>query len=110
MGSGLWLSSLASSSVRSVVVNFHLNGCAVWLYRFSNADRRSDMASISVKSLGESTFRWTIGEVDLYLVQPGRVHRGVHHDRVGVLLGESVDRGLSAMGGPVVHDPEHPIG
>ena len=29
LGSGLWLSSLASSSVRSVVVNLHLNGCAV---------------------------------------------------------------------------------
>jgi hypothetical protein len=25
------------------------------------------------------------------------VHRGVQHDRVGVLLGESVDRGLSAV-------------
>jgi hypothetical protein len=60
LGWGLWLSSLSSSSVRSVVVNFHLNGCAVWLYRFSNADRRSETASISVKSLGESTFRWTM--------------------------------------------------
>ena len=58
MGSGLWLSSLASSWVRSVVVNFHLNGFVVWLYRFSNADRRSETASISVKSLGESTLRW----------------------------------------------------
>ena len=57
---GFGFVSLASSSVRSVVVNFHLNGCAVWVYRFSNADRRSEMASMSVKSLGESTFRWTM--------------------------------------------------
>ena len=35
---------------------------------------------------------------------------GVDHDRIGVLRGEPVDRGLSAMGGPVVDDPEDTLG
>jgi len=60
--------------------------------------------------VGREHFPLDNREVDLYLVQPGRVHRGVNYDRIRVLLGESVDRGLSAMGGSVVHDPEHPIG
>jgi hypothetical protein len=93
-----------------VVVNFHLNGCAVWLYRvLERGQAVGDGVDIG-EVVGREHFPLDDGEVDLYLIQPGRVHRGVHHDRVGVLLGESVDRGLSAMGGPVVHDPKHPIG
>jgi hypothetical protein len=38
------------------------------------------------------------GEVDFYLIEPGRVDRGVHHDRVGELLSESVDGFLSPVG------------
>ena len=63
-----------------------------------------------VKSLGASDLALDDGEVDLDLVQPGGVHRGVHHDRGGELLGEPVDRGLAAVGGAVVDDPEHPVG
>ena len=67
-------------------------------------------ASRSVKSLGETYFSLDDGEVDLDLVQPGGVHRGMHHDRVRVLLGQPVDRGLATVGGSVVDNPEHPIG
>jgi hypothetical protein len=50
------------------------------------------------------------GEVDLYLVQPGRVHRCVHHDRVREPSGQTLNRCLATVRGPVVDDPEHPIG
>src|ERR1035437_5214502 len=46
-------------------------------------------------------------EEDLDLVQPGRVDRGVDHDRVRVGLAEPVDSGLAAMVRAVVHDDEH---
>ncbi len=49
-------------------------------------------------------------EVDLHLVQPGGVDGGVHHDRVRELGGEPVAGGLAAVGGAVVHDPEHAFG
>ena len=51
--------------------------------------------------VGREHFQLDDGEVDLDLVQIGRVHGGVHYDSVGVLLGESVDRGLSAVGVPL---------
>jgi hypothetical protein len=38
-----------------------------------------------MKSFGVSDFALDDGEVDLHLIQPRGVHRGVHHDRVGVL-------------------------
>ena len=49
------------------------------------------------------------GEEDFHLIQPRRVHRGVHHDGVGELFCEPVDRLLAAVRGAVVHDPEHPV-
>ncbi len=50
------------------------------------------------------------GEVDLHLVQPGGVDGGVDKYRVRERRGESVCGLLPAVGGAVVHDPEHPLG
>ncbi len=58
------------------------------------------------KSLGVTTFALDDGEVDLGLVEPGRVDRGVyeHEVRPGAL--ESVDRAFAAVRGAVVDDHE----
>jgi hypothetical protein len=42
------------------------------------------------------------------LIQPGRVDRGVDHDRVRAGLGQPVDGGLAAVVGAVARDDEHP--
>src|SRR6185437_3328756 len=42
------------------------------------------------------------------LVQPGRMDRGVDHDRVRVGPGQPADGGLAAVVRAVVHDDEHP--
>jgi len=48
----------ASRSVRSLAVNFQLNGLAVWLYRLVKASRVPDSSSRPAKSFGETTFFW----------------------------------------------------
>ena len=64
-----------------------------------------------MKSLGETTLRCTMEKkisINGDLVEPGGVHGGVDHDRVGVAGCEAVDGGLASVGGAVVNDPEHP--
>ena len=48
------------------------------------------------------------GEVDLDLVEPGRVDREVDEHGAGPGLAHPLDRGRTGVGGAVVHDPEHP--
>ena len=47
--------------------------------------------------VGRERFSLDDGEVDLYLVEPRRMDRGVHHDRIGELLGEPVDGPLNII-------------
>src|SRR5688572_9169336 len=49
-------------------------------------------------------------EVDLDLVKPAGMHRGMHQDEVWPLGLETTDRPLAAMGRAIVDDPEHPAG
>jgi hypothetical protein len=49
-------------------------------------------------------------EVDLGLVEPGGVDRGVDHDEVGPGALEAVDRAPAAVGGAVVDDQEDALG
>ena len=60
--------------------------------------------------VGRERFSLNDREVDLDLIEPGRMHRGVHHDRIGELGGEPVDSGLATVGGTVIDNPEHPLG
>ena len=50
------------------------------------------------------------GEVDLGLVEPAGVDRGVHEDQVRPGALEAVDRALAAVRGAVVDDHEHALG
>src|SRR5216683_1276592 len=45
------------------------------------------------------------GEVDLHLVEPAGVNRGVDHDDVRPALLKAIAAALPAMRGAVVHDP-----
>ena len=103
-GSGLFWGSSSCSwwlmrsmrSCRSLAVNFQLNGPAVRLQRSTKPSRAAESWSRLSKSFGVTTFFW-ITEKKIDLVQPGRVHRGVDHDRVRVRLGQPADRGLAAV-------------
>jgi hypothetical protein len=59
--------------------------------------------------VGRERFSLDYGEVDLYLIEPRRMDRGMHHDRIGELLGEPVDGPLSPVGRAVVDHPEHAV-
>ena len=48
------------------------------------------------------------GEVDLHLIQPTGMHRRVDRNDGRPLLPDTIDTGLAAVGGAVVHGPEHP--
>jgi len=63
-----------------------------------------------VEVVGCERFALHDREVELDLVEPGGVDRQV--DQAQVLVGalETVDRGLTGVRGPVVDDPEHPVG
>ena len=50
------------------------------------------------------------GEVDLDLVEPTGVDRAVDEDEIWESRLKSLDRGLAAMGGAIVDDPEHAAG
>ena len=84
-------------SCRSAAVNFQLNGRAVWLYRPVKASKVAESSSRLAKSLGVTTFFWMTEKKISDLVQPGRVHRGVDHDGVGVGPGQPADGGLAAV-------------
>ena len=68
---------------RSLAVNFQLNGLAVWLYRSTKPSRVAEELSEAGEVVGSDHFLLDDGEEDLDLVQPGRVQRGVDHDRIG---------------------------
>ena len=91
-------------------MNRQSNGRAAWLYRVSNAV----ICWASSSRLGEivwcEEFALDHGEVDLDLVEPGRMDGGVDHDRVREGVGEPGCCGPAAVGGAVVDDPEHPPG
>ena len=65
------------------------------------ADLESGEALLDDVEVGEvvggQCFSLDDGEVDLYLVQPGSVDRGVDHDRVGKLFSEAVGGFLSPV-------------
>lgn len=48
------------------------------------------------------------GEVDFDLVEPTGVDRSMDQDEVGVSFLEPPEGSFAAMGGAVIHDPEHP--
>ncbi len=50
------------------------------------------------------------GEVDLDLIEPTGVDGTVNRDDAGIFLHEAFHAGGAAMGGAVVHDPEHAPG
>jgi hypothetical protein len=62
-----------------------------------------------VEVVGSEDLALDNGEVDFDLVEPAGVDRGVDRDEVGEGILEATDGGLSAMGGAVVHDPEHSV-
>jgi hypothetical protein len=78
-------------------MNFHLNGLAVWLYRFSNS-AAGDLGGVG-EIVEPEHFPLNDGGKDV-LVQPGPGHRGVRRDRVRELRPQSVDGLL-----PAVEDP-----
>lgn len=57
--------------------------------------------------IGSEGFALDDGEIDLDLVKPTGVNRTVNGNQVGIGLGEASHTGLAAMGGAVIHDPEH---
>jgi hypothetical protein len=63
-----------------------------------------------VKLLGCSTLRWRDAEVDLGLVEPAGVDRGVDEDQVLPSALEPIDRTLAAVRGAVVDDHEDALG
>src|SRR5215469_9698598 len=46
------------------------------------------------------------GEVNLNLIEPTGMHRGMYEEKVGPLRAEAVHGSLAAVSGAVVHDPE----
>jgi len=65
------------SSRRSAAVNFQLNGLAVRLWRCTKASRVAERSSRLAKSLGETTFFWTMEKkIILSLAVCGRADLG----------------------------------
>ena len=84
---------------------------AISLYRCSySLRRRATVASEWEKVVGGDGGVLDHREVDLDLVQPGGVDRGVNEDQVRPAVLEAVDRRLPAVRGAVIDDPEHARG
>jgi len=59
------------------------------------------------KVVGRQNFSLQDGKVDLDLVEPAGVDGTVNRDDAGIFFHQAFHAGSAAMGGPVVHDPEH---
>jgi len=59
------------------------------------------------KVIGSKDFSLNDGKVDFNLVEPAGVDGAVHQNESGVLLLETLHGSQAAMGGSIVHDPEH---
>lgn len=59
------------------------------------------------KVIGSKDFSLNDGKVDFNLVEPTGVNGAVHQNESGVLLLETLHGSQAAMGGSIVHDPEH---
>src|SRR5688572_9112912 len=59
------------------------------------------------KVIGGEDLSLNDGKVDFDLVKPAGVNGPVHQDEFGIFCLEALHGSQSAMGGSVVHDPEH---
>jgi hypothetical protein len=91
---------------RSAQVKVHSNGFAIRLWWSPTRSNRSASASSESKSFGVNALRWTIGEVQLDLVEPG----GVDQLWVLSLALDTLDRGVAGVGGAVVDPEDGPCG
>ena len=91
-------------------MNFHLKGRGGGVVTIlERGESMFDLFQFG-EVVGGQHFALDDGEDDLGLVEPGGVHGGVHHDRVGEPRGEAVGGLGAAVGGAVVDDPEDAFG
>ena len=60
--------------------------------------------------IGSEYFPLDDGEINLDLIEPTGVNRGVHEDGIGSAGSDAFNRPLAAMSRAVVHDPEDAVG
>ena len=84
-------------SCRSLAVNFPAERLGGLVVAVHEAQQGPGQLPEAVEVVRGDDFLLDDGEEDLDLVQPGRVQRGVDHDRVRVRFGEPFDGGLAAV-------------